>query len=191
MSRYTSENTKVLETYDDNGNTRMLLMHEMDCGRHEYIIGSYFTESHEYIEPFGGSPDGVIVDRHGECWDVKTGHSLGLATNHLSWGDPDYYAAVIEDDRKRGNRIHYSWDWGHYFQRFEYAARYWLDEVIGVEFGFEAYDERSGFSEGEVFVELGDAIDAYVNWDFLDGGKKKRIYSIIGEDEVTLAECER
>ena len=148
MSNYNSENTKVLETYDDNGNTRMLLMHEMDCGRHEYVIGSYFTETPYARVTFG---------------DVPTTKNL----------------------------VEYSWDWGHYFQRFEDAARYWLDEVIGVEFGFEAYDERSGFSEGEVFAELGDAIDAYVNWDFLNGGKKKRIYSIIGEDEVTLAECER
>lgn len=43
MSNYNSENTKVLETYDDNGNLRMLLMHEMGCGRREYVIGSYFT----------------------------------------------------------------------------------------------------------------------------------------------------
>jgi len=44
MSNYNSENTKVLETYDDNGNLRMLLLH--DCGtRHEYVIGSYFTET--------------------------------------------------------------------------------------------------------------------------------------------------
>lgn len=45
MSNYNSENTKVLETYDDHGNMRMLLFHECESGRREYVIGSYFTET--------------------------------------------------------------------------------------------------------------------------------------------------
>lgn len=46
MGRYNSENTIVLETYMQAGNNkRMLLMHTMDNGDHEYIIGSYFHES--------------------------------------------------------------------------------------------------------------------------------------------------
>lgn len=39
MSRYNSENSKVLE----NRNGKMLLLHEFEDGRHEYIVGSNFT----------------------------------------------------------------------------------------------------------------------------------------------------
>jgi len=27
--------------------------------------------------------------------------------------------------------VDYEWDWGHYFDGFESAARYWLGEVLG------------------------------------------------------------
>lgn len=43
---YNSENTKVLATHMQGDNKRMLLLHTMQDGRHEYIIGSYFTEKH-------------------------------------------------------------------------------------------------------------------------------------------------
>ena len=48
MSWYNSENTKVLATHlQEDGNLRMLLLHEMSSGRIEYVIGSYFTETTE------------------------------------------------------------------------------------------------------------------------------------------------
>lgn len=45
MSNYNSTNTKVLATYQqDEKNKRMLLLHECDSGRLQYIVGSYFAE---------------------------------------------------------------------------------------------------------------------------------------------------
>lgn len=43
MSNYNSTNTNILATHEQaGGNTRMLLLHECDSGRLEYVIGSYF-----------------------------------------------------------------------------------------------------------------------------------------------------
>ena len=40
---YNSENTKVLATHEQrDGNTRMLLLHEFENGKLEYVIGSFF-----------------------------------------------------------------------------------------------------------------------------------------------------
>ena len=45
MSNYNSTNTHVLETHEQaGGNTRMLLFHICDSGRHEYVVGSYFNK---------------------------------------------------------------------------------------------------------------------------------------------------
>ena len=45
MCSYNSTNTKILAEHEqDGGNTRMLLFHEFDNGRHEYVVGSYFTK---------------------------------------------------------------------------------------------------------------------------------------------------
>lgn len=53
MGRYNCDNTTVLETHlAPGGNTRMLLMHTMENGNREYIIGSYFHETH-YIGALG------------------------------------------------------------------------------------------------------------------------------------------
>ena len=137
MSNYTSENTKVLATHDvkhlGETNTRMLLMHEFENGRTEYVIGSYFTESIEYMEPgiFGACPDGIIVDRHGDCYDVESGRVVGQAANSLSYQDPEYYSAALANAKEKGKRVHYSWDWGHYFNDVVHAVDYWKREVIG------------------------------------------------------------
>lgn len=46
MSNYNSENTTILATCEQaGGNKRMLLLHECESGRLEYVIGSYFTEA--------------------------------------------------------------------------------------------------------------------------------------------------
>lgn len=34
-------------------------------------------------------------------------------------------------------RTDYSWDWGHYFEKFESAASYWFEEVLGKHIGEE------------------------------------------------------
>ena len=45
MSNYNSTNTYVLATHEQaGGNTRMLLLHICENGRHEYVIGSYFQQ---------------------------------------------------------------------------------------------------------------------------------------------------
>lgn len=45
MSNYNSENTHVLATREQaGGNTRMLLLHVCESGRHEYVVGSYFEQ---------------------------------------------------------------------------------------------------------------------------------------------------
>ena len=76
MSNYNSKNTKVLATHDDNGNTRMLLMHEMDCGRREYVIGSYFTVDVELGDPY---------DREGPAF-----------VDHYSWDWGHYFSDVVD-----------------------------------------------------------------------------------------------
>lgn len=52
MSNYNSENTHVLATYEQSdGNTRMLLFHVCEGGRHEYVVGSYFNVIESLNEP--------------------------------------------------------------------------------------------------------------------------------------------
>lgn len=54
MSNYNSTNTHILATHEAaGGNTRMLLFHICDSGRHEYVIGSYFTETIRMIDSEG------------------------------------------------------------------------------------------------------------------------------------------
>lgn len=137
---YNSENTKVLATHtwenkERGGNVHMLLLHEKDDPHfpYEYVIGSYFTESIEYMEPFGQFPEGVIVDRSGTCFDVATGHEVGQANNFLSYQDPAYYDAALENRKVNGKRIHYSWDWGHYFDDIVHAVDYWKREILCVD----------------------------------------------------------
>ena len=51
---YNSKNTTVLDTCEKNGgNTRMLLLHVCESGRHEYVIGSYFTTTIRMIDSEG------------------------------------------------------------------------------------------------------------------------------------------
>lgn len=83
MSGYNSENTKVLETYDDNGNLRMLLMHEMDCGRREYVIGSYFQQKSHWERPLNDCEGGWITEY---SWDW--GHYFGDVMSAVAyWND--------------------------------------------------------------------------------------------------------
>lgn len=50
---YNNKNTTILETCEKSGgNTRMLLLHTLVNGKHEYVIGSYFQQ-HPHIEPLG------------------------------------------------------------------------------------------------------------------------------------------
>lgn len=142
MSNYNSTNTIVLATYEaGGGNTRMLLLHICENGRHQYVIGSYFTESIEYIEPSSIHPEGVIVDHAGTCFDVASGHIVGQANNSLSYQDTEYYEAALADAKRKGKTVHYSWDWGNYFDDvfsesgngLLSAVDYWKREVLGAE----------------------------------------------------------
>ena len=52
MSNYTSKNTTILATHMQGNNKRMLLLHKCDNGRHEYVIGSYFTVETNLGDPY-------------------------------------------------------------------------------------------------------------------------------------------
>lgn len=122
MSNYNSDNTTVLATSEQaGGNTRMLLLHEMESGRREYVIGSYFTVYKEYMDHY---PDhdgpAVIADREGNCFTEDTHEEVGTANGRWS------------ESFDRGGRYHYSWDWGHYFDSLDKAALCWLTEVKGM-----------------------------------------------------------
>lgn len=62
MGNYNSENTIVLDTYEQDGSERMLLLHMIDGGRRlEYVIGRNFTESRY---------DGALgYERYDYSWD--------------------------------------------------------------------------------------------------------------------------
>ena len=131
MGKFTSKNTHILATHvQKDGNKRMLLFHICESGRHEYVVGSYFTEELEYIEPGGQFPSGVTVNRQGDCFDEATGRYIGQANNFLSYQDADYYAAALESSREHGKTIHYTWDWGHYFSDVVDAVEYWRTLVL-------------------------------------------------------------
>ena len=50
-------------------------------------------------------------------------------------------------------------------------SNYWKDfECMGLAYSFEAYDERSGYSDGESFDNLADAMAAFNAWTLEDGG---------------------
>lgn len=67
MSFYNSEDSRVLERFDDNGNMRMLLMHEKFDGGIEYVIGSYFTEKPAGRKPLFECPN---------CGDFARGEEI-------------------------------------------------------------------------------------------------------------------
>ena len=68
MSYYNSENTHILATHEQTGgNTRMLLLHVCDNGRHEYVVGSYFQQ-----EPSGRR---MLFECH-ECGSYERGEEL-------------------------------------------------------------------------------------------------------------------
>lgn len=163
MSSYTSRNSIILATFEQGDNLRMILLHTCDSGRLQYVIGSYFTESIEYIEPGGPFPEGVIVNRSGECFDVKTGHSIGMANNALSYQDSDYYEAVLQNAKQNGKTaVHYTWDWGHYFDDIVSACDYWKREVMVPEPAVSPYapvPARVSFQvwQHDYAVEIGEA----------------------------------
>ena len=115
MSNYTSENTTILATCEHaGGNKRMLLLHECDSGRLEYVIGSYFTEYKEYFNcPRCGSRllDSDLPDYRFLCEEC----------------DENFYAF----EANAAEVTSYSWDWGHYFDDVVHAVDYWKREVIG------------------------------------------------------------
>lgn len=123
MSGYNSTNTYVLATHEQaGGNTRMLLLHICDSGRHEYVIGSYFHVYKEYMAhwPDYDSP-AVIADRDGNCFTEDTHEEVGMANGKWS------------ESFDKGGKYHYEWDWGHYFGGEDgllEAVDYWRREVL-------------------------------------------------------------
>ena len=68
MSNYNSTNTHILATHEQaGGNTRMLLFHVCESGRHEYVVGSYFTVETNVGDPF--DMDGpAFIDEYSWDW---------------------------------------------------------------------------------------------------------------------------
>ena len=91
MSNYNSENTHVLATCEQaGGNTRMLLFHVCESGRHEYVVGSYFQE-HRY--------DGALgYERYDYEWDW--GHYFGDAVSAVGYWLREVLG--VEDDVEEG-----------------------------------------------------------------------------------------
>ena len=76
MSKYNSTNTHILATHEAaGGNTRMLLFHICESGRHEYVIGSYFQQHHY---------DGALGYEH---WDYEWnwGHYFSNVVNAVTY----------------------------------------------------------------------------------------------------------
>jgi hypothetical protein len=129
MSNYNSGNTTVLATHEQNGNMRMLLLHECKSGRLEYVIGSYFTVMAEL-------PEG-LVDESGVLYDAETMKVIdndSIETGRL----------CADAWRKTWPHLIkcYSWDWGHYFGSFEQAAMFWLQEVHGLNVSEKEWSEN-------------------------------------------------
>lgn len=74
MSNYNNKNTTVLATSEQaGGNTRMLLFHVCESGRHEYVVGSYFTEAPYARVTFGDTPTTENLIEYSWDW----GHYFG------------------------------------------------------------------------------------------------------------------
>ena len=89
---YNSENTKVLATYEQrDGNKRMLLLHEFESGRLEYVVGSNFTESRY---------DGALgYERYDYSWDY--GHYFNdVVEASLYWSSEVLCTYPIIDERE-------------------------------------------------------------------------------------------
>ena len=115
MSNYNSTNTHILATHEQaGGNTRMLLLHICDSGRHEYVVGSYFTKYREYIDRW------IIADEEGNCFTLDRHEHVGLVNG-------DWWKKFDEP-----GKFYYEWDWGHYFSNVVNAVTYWKREVLGV-----------------------------------------------------------
>ena len=78
MSNYNSENTTILATHEQSGgNTRMLLLHICESGRHEYVIGSYFTETPYARVTFGDVPTAKNLVAYSWDWGHYFGDGFG------------------------------------------------------------------------------------------------------------------
>lgn len=100
MSRYNSTNTHVLATHEQkDGNTRMLLFHVCDSGRHEYVIGSYFQQE-QHVEELGRT--GIEVVYEGVIdysWDW--GHYFSSVVDAV-----DYWNREVAADLLEGFEVH-------------------------------------------------------------------------------------
>ena len=93
MSNYNSTNTHILATHEAaGGNTRMLLFHVCDSGRHEYVIGSYFTTTIRMIDSEGHT-------KADYSWDW--GHYFSSVVDAV-----DYWQQEVAADLLEGFEVH-------------------------------------------------------------------------------------
>lgn len=163
MSNYNSTNTKILAEYPQGKNTRMLLLHTMNDGRLEYVIGSYFTK-----EP------AKICFRCGEL--LADEHEITEYKYACLNCDENFYEFEANDSE---DVVDYSWDWGHYFNDIVSAVNYWKREVL------PNYDENTCphcGCEGELKLESTDDYDTDKSyWYRCDscGGLSKQSFTLI------------
>lgn len=93
MSNYNSTNTHILATHEQrDGNTRMLLFHVCESGRHEYVVGSYFTTTIRMIDSEGHTK----ADYE---WDW--GHYFSSVVDAV-----DYWQREVAADLLEGFEVH-------------------------------------------------------------------------------------
>ena len=84
------------------------------------ILATHVIENREYPE----HPNTRMLLLH-ECKNGRREFVIGsYFTIRTELGDP-------YDKDSPATIDHYSWDWGHYFTKFESAASYWFEEVLG------------------------------------------------------------
>ena len=133
---YNSENTHILATHMAAGNNRrMLLLHICENGRHEYVIGSYFTEKRE------SAPDPRMAR-------ILDNEAKSFAPAMRGYGTRNLLEDLADEVRRSHPReiVRYSWDWGHYFQDPVAAFDYWKREVLWNE--VELYEVSDGELDG-------------------------------------------
>lgn len=119
--KYNSDNTKVLATHEQHdGNVRMLLLHEFESGRLEYVVGSYFTVYKEYIDRWVDGAGGfhtIVADENGNCFTLDMHEDVGRVNGN--W----------EGAFDKPGKFYYEWTWGHYFESVVDAVDYWQREI--------------------------------------------------------------
>ena len=109
MSNYNSTNTHVLATHEQHdGNTRMLLLHVCESGRHEYVVGSYFTVKQvghmSFMECHAcGNYEPVMENR--EEYEWTWGHYFQSVVDAVDYWQHEVAADLLEGFEVKGTDV--------------------------------------------------------------------------------------